>query len=173
MDGRILHLDDVEQETHYHINMAAFMALGSWLDHLKENNVYDNTRIIIVSDHGHPLGYSEFKFGSESFEEVLTFNPILMVKDFNSSGFTSDEKFMTNADTPVIAMDGLIENPVNPATGQPVTDEDKYSRDILIKHTEIWNVKLNNGDDFLPGNWYRLHGDDIFDTAQWEFTDRH
>ena len=172
-DGRILRLDNVEQETHYHVNMAAFIALGSWLDHLKENHVYDNTRIIIVSDHGHPLGYDEFRFGSESYEEVLTFNPILMVKDFGSSGFSVDERFMTNADTPVIAFDGLIEDPVNPATGQPVTDEDKFSRDILIKHTEIWDIQLNNGDDFLPGDWYRLHGYDIFDTDQWEFAGRY
>ena len=172
-DGRTLELNDEVQETHYHVNMASFIALGSWLDHLREQNVYDNTRILIVSDHGHPMGYSQFKFGEKDFEDVLTFNPMFMVKDFNSHGFTVDETFMTNADTPTIAMKGLIADPVNPDTGQPVSDDDKFSRDILIKHTEIWDIKLNNGDDFLPGDWYRLLGHDIFDTKLWEYAGRH
>ena len=172
-DGRTLLLNDVVQETHYHVNMAAFIALGAWLDHLKENHVYDNTRIIIVSDHGHPMGYSEFMFGSKDHEDVLTYNPMFMVKDFNSKGFSVDTALMTNADTPSIAFAGLLEAPSNPATGQPVTDRDKFERDILIKHTEIWDNKLNNGDSFRAGDWYLFHGQDIFDTTQWEFTGRH
>ena len=39
-----------EQVTHYQVNMAAFLKLGEWFDYLRENGVYDNTRIIIVSD---------------------------------------------------------------------------------------------------------------------------
>ena len=172
-DGRTLLLNDIVQETHYHVNMAAFIALGTWLDHLKENHVYDNTRIIIVSDHGHPMGYSEFMFGSKDHEDVLTYNPMFMVKDFNSKGFSVDTALMTNADTPSIAFAGLLKAPANPATGQPVTDRDKFERDILIKHTEIWDIKLNNGDTFRAGDWYLFHGQDIFDTTQWEFTGRH
>lgn len=172
-DGRTLLLDDEVRETHYHINMAAFIALGAWMDNLKENGVYDNTRIIIVSDHGHPMGYETMKFGSEDYEDVLTFNPVLLVKDFDSRGFSADETFMTNADTPTLAFAGLIDTPVNPATGNPVTDEDKTGREILIKHTEIWDIKLNNGDDFLPGDWYCLTGEDIFDTGAWEYRGRH
>ena len=143
------------------------------MDNLKENGVYDNTRIIIVSDHGHPMGYETMKFGSEDYEDVLTFNPVLLVKDFDSRGFSADETFMTNADTPTLAFAGLIDTPVNPATGNPVTDEDKTGREILIKHTEIWDIKLNNGDDFLPGDWYHFRGKDIFDTTQWEYAGRH
>jgi hypothetical protein len=35
-------------EVHYHANMAAYILLGKWFSFLKENGVYDNTRIIIV-----------------------------------------------------------------------------------------------------------------------------
>jgi hypothetical protein len=37
---------------HYHVNMAAFLLLAKWFDFLKEKGVYENTRIIIASDHG-------------------------------------------------------------------------------------------------------------------------
>ena len=36
--------------------MASYRALGDWFDYLRANNLYDNTRIIIVSDHGHASG---------------------------------------------------------------------------------------------------------------------
>ena len=168
IDGRTIRLKTVNQVTHYHSNMAAFILLGRWMDYLRENNVYDNTRIIIVADHGHPQGFKEFRFGTESHEDVLTYNPVLLVKDFGSTGFSIDEQFMTNADTPTIAMEGLIENPLNPATGEPITNKDKTESDILVKHTEVWDIKRNNGNTFLPGDWYRFHGDNIFDISSWE-----
>ena len=37
---------------HYHVNAAALLQVAKWLDFLKENDCYDNTRIIIVADHG-------------------------------------------------------------------------------------------------------------------------
>lgn len=35
--------------------MAAMLRLGEWFDYLREEGVYDNTRIILVSDHGYRL----------------------------------------------------------------------------------------------------------------------
>jgi arylsulfatase A-like enzyme len=40
---------------HYHSNMATMLRVGEWMDYLKEQGVYDNTRIIIVADHGRKL----------------------------------------------------------------------------------------------------------------------
>jgi YidC/Oxa1 family membrane protein insertase len=40
---------------HYHVAMAALLLLGQWFDFLKENGAYDNTRIIVSSDHGSNL----------------------------------------------------------------------------------------------------------------------
>ena len=44
-----------EQLAHYHANAAALLRLGEWFDWMREQGVYDNTRIIIVSDHGRDL----------------------------------------------------------------------------------------------------------------------
>ena len=110
---------------HYHSNMAAFLKLGAWFDYLREQGVYDNTRIIIVSDHGYGLPQREDMLlpGGVNVEAV---NPVLLVKDFDSNGeFTVDTQFMTNADTTVLATRGIIADPVNPFTGKAITMEPK------------------------------------------------
>ncbi|MDR2181518.1 MAG: YidC/Oxa1 family membrane protein insertase, partial [Treponema sp.] len=40
----------------YHSNSAFLLRFGEWLDALRENGVYDNTRIIIAADHGSGVG---------------------------------------------------------------------------------------------------------------------
>lgn len=52
-----IRMDTYTQIAHYHANMAALLRLGEWMDYLRQENVYDNTRIIIVSDHGRDLGH--------------------------------------------------------------------------------------------------------------------
>ena len=56
LDGTTMQMTTEKQVTHYHVNIASYIALGEWFDYLRENGVYDNTRIIIVADHGSNLG---------------------------------------------------------------------------------------------------------------------
>ena len=57
--GNMINLDDknyvhevnLDKVKHYQINMCAMKKLGEYFDFLRENGVYDNTKIIIVSDH--------------------------------------------------------------------------------------------------------------------------
>ena len=95
---------------HYSMEKFAFEAIGDYLNYLKENVVYDNTRIIIVSDHG------EYNVPNNSIAQKYTrFNPLLFVKDFNAKGeYTVNNEFMTNADTSIMAVKDVIQNPVNP-----------------------------------------------------------
>ena len=167
-DGRTLEMNIFLQVSHYHINMAAYLTLGKWMDYLRENKVYDNTRIIIVADHGQNQDYDEHNFSKETEHDILSFNPVLMVKDFNSRGFSIDETFMTNADVPTIAMESLIENPVNPVTGVPVTNEAKNESVHEVAGVIVWDVLENQGNTFLPAHQYALHGNDPFDLSSWE-----
>ena len=57
---------------------------------------------------------------------------MLLVKDFGATGFTTSDTFMTNADVPTLAMAGLIENPVNPFTGNPINSSFKEEKNILL-----------------------------------------
>ena len=167
LNGRIMHIPDDFTLIHYQVNAAAVRGMAEWLDWLKEQGLYDNTRIIIVSDHGRDLHqFDDMIFGDLDVEHV---NPLLLVKDFDSHGFTVSDEFMTNADVPYIAMDGLIDNPVNPFTGNIMTDDAKYTGEQHILLSDIMSIEENNGNTFLPGPWYAFTGDDIFDADNWEY----
>lgn len=165
-DGRTLRVTTATHMEHYHINASALLRLGEWFDYLRENDLYDNTRIIIVSDHGFYLRqYPDLILGKGTREDVMTYNPLLMVKDFNSTGFTVDSRFMTNADVPTLAFDGLIDDPHNPFTGKAINSEPKAGEQYVFMSGE-WDITENNGNTFKPGLWYTVH-DDIFDTQNW------
>ena len=100
-------------------------------------------------------------------EDVMAYNPLFLVKDFDRRGFHVDDRFMTNADTPMLALDGLMDNPVNPFTGKALTDESKNAEEHHIFNTSFNSPKDNDGNTFLPGNWYSLRGQNIFDTSAW------
>ncbi len=169
VNGRTMNMTTEEQVKHYHINMATFIEIGKWLDHLRETGVYDNTRIILVSDHGYGLDqYGTWCNGID----MEFFMPLLMVKDFNAAGFTVCEDLMTNGDTPVLATSGLIEDPVNPFTGNPITSDLKNGPQTVF-FSDKWNTYENNGTVFLPGKWYTFGGTDPRDAGSWMFIDEH
>lgn len=160
---------------HYEINTASWRELGNWFDYLRDQGVYDNTRIIIVSDHGQHLMLHDNmvieRTGANGDErwDMQIFNCLLMVKDFNATGFTVDERFMTNADTPLLALSGIVEDPVNPSTGKALDDTDKYRATHRVQWPSEWSTDVNNGTTFLPGSWFELSGDDVFDADSWRY----
>lgn len=167
-EGETIELEFQTRVKHYHANMASYLLLGKWMDYLRENGVYDNTRIIIAADHGYYQRYSNHILGDEFYEDILYFNPVLMIKDFNSKGFKTDETFMTNADVPVLTMSGLLQNPVNPATGNPITNEAKEQDTIEVQYVQSWNESHRERNTFFPASWFSLHGKNIFDVNEWE-----
>ena len=168
IDGRSMNYETTEQAKHYQSNMAMWIVMGEWFDYLRENDVYDNTRIIIVGDHGRDTMQFDDMYYDELGIDIGYVNPLLLVKDFDSEGFTTDDTFMTIADVPTIAVSsGVIEDPVNPFTGNPITDEDKYTHPQEITFSHEYDILVNNGTTFLPGSWYSVH-DDIFDEENWE-----
>lgn len=168
------------QMAHYHVNMAALLRIGEWLNYLKEMGVYDNTRIIMVADHGSFLqqieeGLLETDVENvnrsmvEPMEDVMAYNPLLMVKDFGADGeIRTDTSFMTNADVPTLAMKGLIADPVNPFTGKAVTDQDKTGISyVTLCHAA--DVGKDKGNVFDPAYWFAVTpgGETLFDSSRW------
>ena len=168
VDGVTMHMD-----THYcnyaayQCSMEACITLGQWFDYLRENGLYDNTRIIIVADHGYGMGQFDDLLMSDLGFDAQSFNPVLMVKDFNSTGFTVSDEFMTNADTPSLAFEGNVDNPVNPFTNNPI-NQDVKSGDLLIYSSDEVNIYTNKGTRFEDSNgfWLVVH-DDIRDEDNW------
>lgn len=123
------------QDSQYSTQLGTYLRVTEFFEHLKDLGVYDNTRIIIVSDHGADA------------------TSTLLVKDFNSRGeLKIDESFMTNADAPSIAVEGIVENAKNPFTGNPYKVENKYDyMKIYTGPTESTrnrkNTKFNGSKD--------------------------
>jgi YidC/Oxa1 family membrane protein insertase len=153
---------------YYPTNAAAIKRLGTWFDFLKQNDVYDNTRIIIVSDHGaEDIDIGIFHESNAYPFHRENFNPLLLVKDFGGTGpLFTDYSFMTNADVPALAFRDLIPNPVNPFTGNPVrVNKDSY---VHITTANGWEPAHHSRNTFtiLPDEWYSVK-DNIFLDENW------
>ena len=166
VDGKHLKMETDKQVTMYHASMAAYLKLGEWFDTLRDMGVYDNTRIILVSDHGHWLGQREdMILPEETGGDAMWYNCLLLVKDFNSTGLSLDEQFMVNADVPTIALKDLVENPVNPFTQNPINSEAKgYPKQFVLRYAEY---KKPGQTVFGGGEWFAVH-DDVRVKENWE-----
>ena len=180
-DGSTLNIGSADefQQAIYQCDMAAFLQLGRWFDWLRANGVWDNTRIILVSDHGYNFGFFGFdltekypeitrlsEVNGEAWTETMQYEPLLMVKDFGAAGFKTDDTFMTNGDTPVIAAADVIPDPVNPFTGNPITSDAKYAGELHLIETD-WHIEKNNGTVFADPQVVTFRGDDISDIDNW------
>jgi hypothetical protein len=154
-------------EAHYHVDMASFLLLAQWFNFLKAEGIYDNTRIIIAADHGWSI--------PDIFPDVLpdgslisSYNPLLMVKNFDAEGeFNTDNTFMTQADVPLLALQGIIDEPINPFTGRALVNDKDGGATITVSNrfypTHHSKYRFNiNADE-----WFHVH-DNIFDVENWE-----
>lgn len=156
-----------ENDTVFKIHAATFMKYAAFFDFLKSKGLYDNTRIIIVSDHGR-----EMQDQSITKTKPEIFNPrliaTLLVKDFNSEGsLKTDDTFMTNADTPLLATKEIIKNAKNPFTGTPLEVKDKQDYiKIAIPNSESTRIRHNTKFKINPDNWFTVR-DDIYKKENW------
>jgi YidC/Oxa1 family membrane protein insertase len=156
----------------YPVNAAALKMLGKWLNFLKEKGIYNNTRIIISSDHGANIDTGLFTDTDFPFrrEEL---NPLLLIKDFDDNfPLKTDNSFMTNADVPSFAFKGIIEDPVNPFTGNLVNSNAKQGI-LKITTSSKWMPNIHNANTFKiePDEWYTVHTN-IFDAGNWKKLDK-
>ena len=178
-EGNILRIENPYQLGHYQANVAAMIKLGEWLDYLRAKGVYDNTRIIIVSDHGRDMRdnisphffFTDDNNNESEFDSSL-FDCVLLVKDFNSRQYSISKKLISNADTPYIAMDNLVNNPQNPYTGNDIETFDEQSTEPELIYTFDYQTDKNNGNVFLPSNWFTLR-DNFYAEENWKYIGYH
>ena len=166
IDGHTLRMTTDVHAIYYQTTMATMLKLGKWFDYMRENNIYDNTRIILVADHGRSSLYEgdEARLGET---DISSFYPLLMVKDFDSKEFSTSEEFMTNGDVPTLAVKDIIEKPLNPFTGKAINSEEKTAHDQYISSSWEWDIEINNGTTYLPAKWYSVH-DDMREVDNWK-----
>ena len=160
-----------EQKKHYHVMMAAILALADWMEYLRQAEIYDNTRIIIASDHGFGLNLLNVQLAGG--DDATSMNPLLMVKDFYSVGeLARSDEFMTNADVPSLSLKGIVDKPVNPFTGNEINmDMKKGEMEVpfsALSKIDIYHVEKNGAFlDVSDRNVYTVQGG-IFDPVSWK-----
>ncbi len=164
-DGPYAHDD------HYHANAAAFLRIGEWIQYLKDNGVYDNTRIIMVSDHGaERITDQRVPQNGTLLKRAESINPILMIKDFGATGApTTDKTFMTTGDVAALSCENVIENPRNPFTGNPIDYSGKEGGIYGVLLSEI-GPGSQNKTTFKISNWYKTSTDIFSADAYHEVT---
>ena len=126
--------------------------------------------VIIVADHGRALNQFDYMLLSEPELDVESVNPVLLVKDFGSTGFTTSYDFMTNADTPFLALNGIVDNPVNPFTGNPISDSNKIGDQLIYISERPFTVDYQGHTQFddPEGYWLTVR-DNIFEENNWNY----
>ena len=160
--------------------MAALKRVGEWFDFLKKNGVYDNTRIIVASDHG-GNGYEDCmetdmdldaRVKGEAYWGRGHYHPLLLFKDFYASGpMTKSMDFMTNADAASLLLKGLVEKPVNPFTKKEIPlDTRPLKKDGVVITTSDKHQPPYHKDPYIfdinDGEWW-LVKDNIFTSSSW------
>lgn len=170
--GNRLNIPERLDYIEYHTNAAALIMLGEWFDYLKQQDVYENTRIIIVADHGDKLGNFP-QLILDNGTDMEQANPLLLYKDFGDGEFNESYEFMTNADTPVLALKDLVQDPKNPFTGAIIDGHEKNDDVQYVTLSHNWSTidppntadKVRFTTDDEP--WYSIH-DNIFEKSNWK-----
>lgn len=152
----------------YHVIIGTLLVYTKFFEYLKKEGVYDNTRIILVSDHGQHTNVGDIENIREWPFVKENYTASIFIKDFNAHGnLVTDMTFMTNADTPYLATKDIIDNPENPFSKKPFYRENKEdyvklftapaistrnrkSHTLPISDNEWYTVKENI---FLDKNW--------------------
>lgn len=179
----------LRDNTEFSTMCGIFSRYTDFFEYLKQNGVYDNTRIIVVSDHG-MVDSSDFHKGATKIFNTdknlpltkVNFVATLMVKDFDTHGamHTShldsesmlndsnlDMTFMTNADTPYLAAKGLFEE-LHPFTGKNLKVEDKNKYTILNNsRAQSTRIRYEKSFTVKDSEWFTVRNN-IFKNENWK-----
>lgn len=148
-------------------SMETLNLLTRWFNWMKETGVYDNTKIVIVSDHGisglSPM-FEDFSHVTDSDNKPVfptgRIHPIMLVKDFNNRGkLKTSDKFLSNSDTFDIAT-SVVEG------YDPIVD---YNPDRKLKlFTTPWKISSNKPDAYIITGEYTIEKS-IFNKDNWSY----
>ena len=150
-------------------NQKLFIQLfTNWLQWMKENDVYDNTKIILASDHGRSWWHYKYEINTRdipivwtkdktvNIEQFLRLNPLMLIKDFNAKGkLKEDWRLMSNIDTYAIAF-----NDNDP------TKIDSAYRTVNTYYTE-WHTDLHTRKRYYNNLAFKIKNN-VYDLHNWE-----
>ena len=151
----------------YQTTKCAVQGLAKLMDWLRAQGIYDNTMVVLASDHGwlshNPL-LAGFKDRTAQ-QRFSMFQAFLMTKPYGSAiDLTESKEFISNANVPGLICE-TIGGCFDRATGktirfQPLTEP-------VLLHETPWQGKSQKSDAFIVEAMYRVQGD-VRARASWE-----
>ena len=149
---------------------CTLLKVADYLDHLQRLGVYDNTQIVIVSDHG-IVGPVEDRSsravaGGTVANAFVRSRSVLLVKPIGAGGpLQVSEKFIPNAEVPRIVCE-RIGGCVNPyLDNRPIAT---FGRDDPFFVSMVpWQFSLQKPDQFVIHTQLVLTGKDPFARSGW------
>lgn len=115
-----------DEETTYEQSIRACMTIADrYLKKLKESNTYNNSIIIIMSDHGYRWD-SEYSYGRQ--------NPMLLIKGYNESHEMFESDKPVSYDYLQTAYDRLLSGASGDKVFDRVAEEDKERRFLMFEY---------------------------------------
>jgi len=157
----------------HHANAArcTLLLVANYLDFLKQADVYDNTKIVIVSDHGiaGPVEdhSSRAVAGGTTDHRFVNTRSVLLVKERNATGaLRTSEEFMPNAEVPRIVCEE-ISGCVNPYLDNRPIEAAGRDDPFYISLTP-WQFSAQKPTSFVIDVQLELRGKDPFDVEGWK-----
>lgn len=149
---------------------CALLKTADYFDFLKSQGVYDNTKIVIVSDHGivGPVEdhSSRAVAGGTQANIFVRTRSVLLVKEISAGGaLRVSEEFLPNAEVPRIVCEE-IGGCVNPYLGNR-TIEAHGRDDPFMVSLVPWQFSLQRPDQFVIQAQLALSGKDPYDSNGW------
>lgn len=155
---------------HYVAARCALRMVGDYMMWLQRNGVYDNTKIVIVSDHG-IVGKvedrsSRAKAGGTTGSKYVRSRSVLLVKERGAHGeLRISEELMPNAEVPRIVCEE-IGGCVNPYLGNRTIEAHGRKLPFVVDFVP-WQFNLQQPDRYVIRSQMTLHKDDPYDASAW------
>ena len=164
-NGKMINsIDEKSDDMPYNSAKTLLVKLGEWFDYLKENNLYDNTFIVIISDHGNTIQDNELMSKSfPQFDSRLDYKTHLsrvhsafLYKNYNStSPYINSNMQVQNIDLKKLLNEYVYQN------GNQFSDLEKYNSDYpRVRH---YNFETYTKPDYynnlsFPYEMYEIQG---------------
>ena len=164
-DDLKMYRNDTNSVMFYYANCDAINIILNIINILKSNEVYDNTKIIIASDHGSFSYFSKNRYLPKDIN-IEFFNSLLTYKDFYSSNeLEINTNFMTSGDLAYLAVKH-IPGIINPFNNKLITNDYK-TNGVYIAFSYDSRIEAQFS------NYYNLHliyyiKNNIFDINNWK-----
>ena len=146
---------------HYDLEACALHYLADFVENLKRVGVYDNTQILVVSDHAGNDGINMPILDENDFRPDALF----LFKDFGAKGaIRVDKRLMANYDIASIFCENLPSGCLN--VGKNILQNYPKKREIIHTIPLHWRLEAHKPNEWLIRKAFKVKGD-IYNAKNW------